>query len=336
MKMSLFGITWASAHYSIYLPFVIAMIVLVIWYYKKKHHAIELLSAPQWRSALISHYSAKKNWYKAFLISCAMILLFFALLQPQWDKKEEQIKQQGRDLIIALDVSRSMLAQDIKPNRLAFAKEKIKVLVNSLASERISLVLFSGEPVVQCPLTTDYAAFMLFLDQIDSETISSGTTALDRVLQKVIMLYKNQLNTKNKALVVFTDGEDFSSNLATVKQEAHSIGLPIITVGVGTPEGAPIPIIDDQGKQIDYQRDEQGSVVISQLNEGILMSLAEGVGGVYVLAHDNDMSDIKKIIRSIETIEKAEFDDKKISALQDHYNYFVAISFICFFIAWLL
>ncbi len=335
MKTMLFGINWASAHYILYLPFVIVLIVLVIWYYRKKHQAIELLSAPQWRSSLITQYSAQRNWYKAFLISCGLLILFVALLQPQWNKKEEQIKQQGRDLIIALDVSRSMLAQDIKPNRLAFAKEKIKALIHSLSSERISLVIFSGEPVVQCPLTNDFAAFMLFLDQIDSETISAGTTALDKVLQKVLSLYKDQLTTKNKALVVFTDGEDFSSNLATVKEEARTMALPIITVGVGTPEGAPIPIIDDQGKQLDYQRDEKGSVVISQLNEGILMSLAEGIGGVYVLAQSNDASDIKKIVRSIETIEKASFDDKKISALQDHYSYFVFISFVCFLIAWL-
>lgn len=336
MKTSFFGITWASAQYVIYFPLILVMIALIVLYYHKKQQAVALLTAAQWRSLLITHYSAQKNWYKVFFLSLALVALFLALLQPQWDKQEEQIKQQGRDLIIALDVSRSMLAQDIKPNRLTFAKEKIKALMHALASERISLVLFSGEPIVQCPLTTDYAAFMLFLDQIDSETISSGTTALDRVLQKVLALYKEQLTTKNKALVVFTDGEDFSSNLAAVKEEAKMIGLPIITVGVGTPEGAPIPIVDDNGRQVDYQRDEHGAIVMSQLNEGILMSLADGIGGAYVLADAHDTNDVKKIVRSIEYLEKAAFDEKKVSSLQDHYLYFVLVSFVCFLIAWLL
>ena len=118
---------------------------------------------------------------------------------------------------------RAVCLRKICASRLEFAKKKIKNLVNALASERISLVLFSGEPIVQCPLTTDYAAFLLFLDQIDAETISSGTTALDKVLQKVLMMFKDQLTSNNKALVMFTDGEDFSSNLVHIKEEAHDI-----------------------------------------------------------------------------------------------------------------
>lgn len=336
MKKEFFGITWASLQYIWALPLLLIGIVFIIYYSKKKKAAISMLCAKKWRSSLLSGYSEKRIGYKAASMMLALSILFVALLRPQWDKKDEHIQQQGRDLVIALDVSRSMLAQDIAPSRLEFAKKKIKNLVNALASERISLVLFSGEPIVQCPLTTDYAAFLLFLDQIDAETISSGTTALDKVLQKVLMMFKDQLTSNNKALVMFTDGEDFSSNLVHIKEEAQTLGLPIITVGVGTPEGAPLPIVDEYGKQIDYQKDENNTVIISQLNEGILMSLAEGIGGVYVLAQQDNESDIQHIVRAIEKMEKAAFDEKKVGSLHDQYPYFVAAGLGLLMGAWLL
>ncbi len=336
MKKELLGITWASLSYSWYLPLLLVGIFLVVYYAQKKNAAISVLSSRKWRSSLVANFSEKRNWFHALMVSIAMSIFFIALLRPQWDKKDENIQQQGRDLIIALDVSRSMLAQDMKPNRLEFAKKKIKELVNTLASERISLVLFSGEPIVQCPLTTDYAAFLLFLDQIDSETISSGTTALDRVLQKVLEIFKDQLTSNNKALVMFTDGEDFSSNLVHVKEEAHALGLPIITVGVGTPEGAPLPIVDEQGKHVGYQKDENDTVIISQLNEGILMSLAQGIGGVYVHAQQNTSHDIQQIIVAVEKMEKAAFEEKKVGSLHDQYPYFVGVGLAFLIGAWLL
>lgn len=336
MKKELLGITWASLQYVWYLPLLLLGIFLVVHYARKKNAVVSKLSSRKWRSVLMENFSERRTWHRAFLLSCAMSILFIALLRPQWDKKDENIQQQGRDLIIALDVSRSMLAQDMKPNRLEFAKKKIKELVDTLASERISLVLFSGEPIVQCPLTTDYAAFLLFLDQIDSETISSGTTALDRVLQKVLDMFKDQLTSNNKALVMFTDGEDFSSNLVQVKEEAHALGLPIITVGVGTSEGAPLPIVDEQGRHIDYQKDENNIVIISQLNEGILMSLAQGIGGVYVRAQQDTSHDISQIVTSVQKMEKAAFDEKKVGSLCDQYPYFVGAGLAFLFGAWLL
>ena len=336
MKITWLGITWASAQNMLFLPLLCVALFLLVWYYRKKQKIAELLAAPQWRSTLVLHFSSKKNSCKACCYAVGFIFLFLALLQPQWDTKEEQVQQQGRDLVLALDISRSMLAQDIKPNRLAFAKEKIKKLLPLLASERISLLLFSGESVMQCPLTTDYDAFLLFLEQIDVETISSGTTALDKALQKVILMFKEQPLKKNKLLVIFTDGEDFSSNLSQIKQEARAINLPIVTVGIGTSEGAPIPVIDDYGTIVDHQRDETGGIVISRLNEGILSSLAQSLDGLYVLASTHDDTDLKKITNYIERIEKEAFDDKKVSSLENQYFYFAAISFLGFVVGWLL
>lgn len=335
MKSSLFGITWASADNIIFLPLLVATLGIIGWHYYKRRVAYALLAAPQWRSLLLSNFSDTKQIMKIVFMALGFSALFLAFLQPQWDKKEEPISQEGRDLFIALDISKSMLAHDVLPNRLSMAKAKIKTLVNLLASERVGLLLFSGSTIVQCPLTTDYGAFMMFLDQIDHNTMSAGTTALDKAIQKTLEIFNTVAQKKNKLLVIFTDGEDFSSNLSAIKDEAQRVGLRIVTVGVGTEEGSPIPLIDDHGNKTGYQLDEKGVAVISSLNEGILSSLASNLGGFYVHATQDSM-DLKKIVSYVERMEKEKFEDKKIQSLQEQYHYFIAVSFICFILEWLL
>lgn len=335
MKITLFGITFASAQNIILFPALIGILALVWWCFTSRKKIITALAAPQWQSHLVLNYNSSKQFAKFGLLMIGFISLFLAFLQPQWDKKEEPVAQEGRDLFIALDISKSMLAQDVFPNRLTLAKSKIATLLTQLGSERVGLLLFSGSSVVQCPLTSDFGAFMMFLNQIDHSTMSSGTTALDSAIQKVVDIFKTTPNRNNKVLVVFTDGEDFSSNLSAIKQEAQKMGLRIITVGVGTSEGAPIPLLDDNGNKAGYQNDEKGTVVISKLNEGILSSLASSLGGLYVHA-TTDSQDLKKIVTYVERMEKERFDDKKIQSLQEQYHYCIAMSLICFILEWLL
>lgn len=335
MKTSFLGITWASAHNLLFLPVLLTVLGTIIWYFVTKRRVVGMLAAPQWQSFLVINYSSYRQGMKLVLMMLGFSSLFLAFLRPQWDKKEEPIMQEGRDLFIALDISKSMLAQDVFPNRLTLAKSKIADLLPLLGSERVGLLLFSGTSVVQCPLTSDFGAFMMFLNQIDHTTMSSGTTALDSAIQKVVDMFKAIPHKKNKVLVLFTDGEDFSSNLSGIKQEAQKMGLRIITVGIGTPEGAPIPLVDDQGNKAGYQMDEKGTVVISSLNEGILSSLASTLGGLYVRA-SHDTHDLKKIVGYVERMEKERFDDKKIQSLQEQYHYCAAFSLACFIVEWLL
>ncbi len=335
MKTRFFGITFASANNLLFLPVLMVVIGIIIWYYLTKKRVVATLAAPQWQSFLVMNYSPHKQFIKQMALTLGFSFLFLAFLQPQWDKKEEPIIQEGRDLFIALDISKSMLAQDIFPNRLTVAKSKISNLLAMLGSERVGLLLFSGSSVVQCPLTSDFDAFKMFLNQIDYTTMSSGTTALDSAIQKVVDMFKTIEHKKNKVLVVFTDGEDFSSNLSGIKQEAQKMGLRIITIGIGTPEGAPIPLIDEQGNKSGYQMDEKGAVVISSLNEGILSSLASSLGGLYVRA-TGDLQDLKKVVSYVERMEKERFDDKKVQSLQEQYHYCIALSLLCFIIEWLL
>lgn len=331
----LFGITWAAPENAWFLCVVLLLVCVLVWAFYKRAHIIALLADPQWQAQLIQQYSTWRSGIKSLLLGFGILFLALGLLRPSWHKKEELVEQQGREILIALDVSRSMLANDYKPNRLEFCKKKIKSLLSALPSERVGLLLFSGSAVVQCPLTTDYSAFYMFLDQVDAEAIASGTTALDQALHKAIELFSAAPSRKNKLLVVCTDGEDFSSNLSAIKQKAHDIGLTIFTLGVASTEGAPIPLFDRRGQQIGHQKDEHGTIVISRLNEGILRNLALDAGGSYLHA-TSDNSDIQALAGKVQQFEKERFEDKKVTQLEEQYHYFVGAGFLCLLLEWIL
>lgn len=339
--MKVFGIIFAAFKNMIYLPALIILIIFLIWRFLKTKNIIRKLGfeSNKFRNNfLFKNYSNKKNIIKLILLITAIIFMFIALLRPQFDmgdKKQEFVKQKGRDLFIAIDISRSMLAQDLKPNRLEFAKQKIKKLVSNLKAERVCLIIFSGSSIVQCPLTADYGAFFMFLEQLDVETISSGTTALDQPINQVLSILELQKNKKTKLLVIFTDGEDFSSNLANVRQKAVSNGLKIFTMGVGSVQGAPIPFISETGELQGHIKDDSGKIVISKLNEGILNILATETGGKYFKLTDSD-NDLRDLISDVESFEKENFEDKKLPELQDRYNYFLIVSLACLIVEWLL
>lgn len=332
--MVFFNITWANFHL---LPFCIVLaliaVSLIIYRLRRVRYVASLLASSQHSHFLLPGFSYRKHLIKGSLLFISVIFLLLALLRPQWNEKEHTVHQEGRDLFIALDISRSMLAQDYKPHRLQCAKDKIRLLLTLLGCERVGLILFSGSSFVQCPLTTDYSAFYMYLDQIDAETISSGTTALDQVIRKSLAVFKENPHRKNKLLVIFTDGEDFSNNLTGVKQEVVQAGMTIFTVGVGTPQGAPIPLFDPQGKAVGHQLDAQGNVVISHLNETILRALAQDCGGMYT-AMTSDETDMQHLVKRVQKFEKEALEEQKVSLLEEHYPYCVVVSFICLLLEW--
>ena len=329
-------IHWAGfSNFSIVIILLIIVSVFLFVKFRKYYKTLSFLVSKKFESLLLQKFSRTRFFIKIILFWLGMLFLFIALLRPQWDKKEEIVEQEGRDLLIALDISRSMLAQDEKPNRLEFAKEKIKKLLYNLSCERVGLILFSGATIVQCPLTTDYSAFFMFLDQIDVETISDGTTSIDQAIRQAIAVYDLMSEKKTKLVCLFTDGEDFSKNLSGIKENAAKQGLSIVTFGIGSENGAPVPIIDKDGKQIGFEKNNDGSVVMSKLNEGILKNLSKQTGGAYIHAIQSD-ADIKEMIKLVESFEKDKFDDKSFGRLQEKYYYFVFISFICFVLEWLL
>jgi len=318
---------------------ILTMLFLVIWLiiirYRKAAKAIKKLSSSRLRSIMIQRGSKFRFIMKAIFRLFGFVGLLIALLQPQWDKQQQEVAQEGRDILIAVDISRSMLCSDEKPNRLEFAKEKIKKILYNLKCERVGLIVFAGDAVVQCPLTVDYGAFFMFLDSLDVSTISSGTTSLDGALEAAIDIFKEMPEKKTKIVCLFTDGEDFSTNLSTVKEQASKIGMSIFTFGIGSKQGAPIPILNQAGKNIGFEKDSKGNVIMSKFNEGILKNLSEKTGGRYIKTTSTD-ADIKKFIADVEKFEKESFGAASFERYQEQYSYCIMLSFICFGLEWLL
>jgi Ca-activated chloride channel family protein len=312
---------------------------IVIWWllfrYIKTQKLISFLSQGKQRFQILKKSSNFFFLVKGILLLIGFMSLFIALLQPQWGKKDEQVSQQGRDILIAVDISRSMLCSDEKPNRLEFAKQKVKKILYNLKCDRVGLIVFAGDAVVQCPLTVDYAAFFMFLDNLDVSTISSGTTSLDGAIHTALDAFKQMPEKKSKILCLFTDGEDFSTNLAKIKEDAAQEGLSIFTFGVGSTRGAPIPVFDQKGKNIGFEKDSKGTVIMSKFNEGILKNLSLKTGGQYIKTTSDD-TDIKKFLSCVEKFEKDSLGSANFNRYQEQYSYFIMISFICFGLEWIL
>lgn len=347
MIYQLFGISWATAHYFFYLlPCLLFGSFLLTYRVCWQKKTATLLESDQ---KLLRNFSVAKKIAKMFLLFLALCGLAFALARPQWDDTRQVVAQEGRDVLIALDISRSMLAQDVKPSRLEAAKKKIKQLVSRFGAERVCLMVFSGVSFIQCPFTTDIGAFLSFLDLVDVESISSGSTALDKALEKAVETFSNQPTKKHKIVVIVTDGEDFSPSAQATKEKIANLGLSIFTIGVGTPEGAPIPLIDENGNTRGHVRQarpdqpstgqsaaEDGQIVITRLNEPLLKKMAQDTGGRYVRATMDNEHDIEQLVDDVKHFEKEKFEDRLVSAKQEKYYIFAALSFLCLLTEWIL
>ena len=314
--------------------FVLSVVILFVKFFKQKTLSYKLTFSNH-QNWLLKHFSLPVKFIKTILLIFAILFLMIAIIRPKWGLKESNVMQKGRDIIFGLDISRSMLVQDVDPNRLEFAKQKIKKLINTLKTDRIALMLFSQKAVISCPLTNDYILFEKFLDNIDQSILCAGSTDISNAITKAIEVFANNKQKKNKIFIMFTDGEDFSQNLTEVKKKAQEENVKIITVGVGTPEGGPIPILDDAGKLVGHQRDSKGSIVISQLNEMILSNIAKDSGSIYLRAV-KDNSDIRKIEKYVEKFEKEQFEEKQFSLLEERFYYFSFISLVLLMIEWIL
>jgi Ca-activated chloride channel homolog len=327
-------IHFAGAEKILLLPIVFLIIFILIKNYLKNKNAYELLIHKDNHKLLFQSFSIRRQLLKTIFLTIAVVAIFLAMLQPQWGKKETKIAQEGRDLLILLDISRSMLAKDLKPNRLEFTKLKIKNFLKKLDFERVGLILFSGTAFLQCPLTVDHAAFLMFLDQVDVETIASGSTAIDSALNKAIEVYDHS-SRKNKLVVLATDGEDFSLNLEEIKRKAQAKNIKLFALGIGTLQGGPVPILDAQGNISGHEVDGKGNIVLTTLNENMLQKMCQDLLGVYFRSSYDD-SDLTQLVSVIKGYEKEKFDDKKMSYYQDQYSWFLGVAFIFLLLEWIL
>lgn len=296
--------------------------VLFIFYavsFRQKARALARFGSPALLAKMAISSSSRRQRLKAGLILTGLALCIVALARPQLGTKVEVVKRQGIDLVIVLDISSSMLAEDVKPNRLERAKHAIRSLIDKLQGDRVGLVVFAGTAFLQCPLTSDYGAVSLFLDGVDTETISEQGTALGDALRAAMSTF-NQQERKHKAVILLTDGEDQGSEPVEAAQEAANQGIHVYTIGIGSPTGEPIPIRNPDGSVAGYKQDRTGEVVMSRLDDLTLEKIASLTNGKYYRS-TLDESELDQVYDDIAAMEKKEFESKEFSQYEERYQF---------------
>jgi Ca-activated chloride channel family protein len=271
------------------------------------------------------HRAPRNVFVKRLLGLSAIGLLILAISGPQVGTRQIEVKREGTDIVIALDVSRSMYATDISPSRLIKAKHEITRLLKRLRGDRVALVPFANVAFVQIPLTLDYSAVVTALNAMDPEIIPYPGTSLSEAIKQGQRAFRIESNAQ-KILILITDSEDHSTDAAEQAAEAAKEGVRIFTVGMATPQGGPIPITDARGRITGY-KEYQGNTVVSRLNENILIEIAQVTGGEYFRATKTG-TEFEKIFKKISGMETEEFESKQFTDYEDRFQWPAALAFI--------
>ena len=278
--------------------------------------------------------SRAKRIIKQSFFLLALAFLIIAWANPQVGTRIEEVKREGIDMFIALDVSLSMKAEDIRPSRLEKAKRDVSALIKKLTGDRVGMIVFAGDAFVQFPLTADYGAADLFISAIDVDAVPVPGTMIGSAIEMALRSFSKDVPTQ-KAIVIVSDGENTEGDFMSAVEDAKNAGVRIYTVGMGTPEGGPIPIYDANGNRVDYKRDAAGSIVLSKLDESALQQIAANSGGSYHRATSGG-NEIDDIFKELASLEKAEFGTKQVAGFESRYQYPLFLSFILFIIEFLL
>ncbi|MCK5127468.1 MAG: VWA domain-containing protein [candidate division Zixibacteria bacterium] len=282
-----------------------------------------------------SGISFSRQATKAGLLLTAVLFLAFAAAKPQLGTHMEMVKRQGLDIVLAVDISPSMEARDVLPgpiSRLDKAKQQLRTLISPtyLEGDRIGIVVFSGSAIIQCPLTLDYRAARLFLDYIDTDMIDVKGTAIGSAINTAIKAFDQQ-ERKHKILLLLTDGEDQDTKPIQAADAAREQGIKIYTIGIGNPDGEPIPIFNRNGERVGFKKDMEGKVIITKMDESTLQKIALNTGGKYYRASPSDM-ELDRIYSEIQGMEKKELEGKLLLQYDDRFQWPLAFALI--FIIW--
>lgn len=250
------------------------------WAWKMRINALKNFGQIELVERLMEGVSRNKQKAKLYLIFFVFIFSIIALARPLWGQKEQELVSRGTDIIVVLDTSRSMLAEDMKPNRLVRAKHEIHSLIDHMQGNRIGLIVFSGQAFVQCPLTLDYSAAKMLLDEIDQNTIPTPGTAIGSAINKAIDSFPPG-NRESRVIILITDGEDTISDPIEASEAAAQENILIYAIGIGDPMGVPIPIRNEAGEITEYVKDKQGNVVTSRLDTETLQNITQNTGGAF-------------------------------------------------------
>ncbi len=313
----------------IYLLLILLPLLLVFYWlvFRMKRKVMERFGNLTLMQRLALSLSPKRQRWKVVLLVFAIFFLLFSLARPQLGTKLTMMKRRGVDIVIAMDCSLSMMAEDFKPSRLAKAKQEVKGLINRLRGDRVGLVAFAGVAFIQCPLTLDYSAASMFLDIMDVNLIPEPGTAIGDAIRTSIKAFSHK-ERKYKVLILLTDGEDHDSDPLGAAEEAATEGIRIYTIGIGSVQGEPIPLRNKRGEVTGYKKDEEGNVVVSRLDETTLQKIALTTGGKYYHATGGEM-ELDKIYDEISKMEKKELEGKLMTQYEDRYQIFLFLSILC-------
>lgn len=270
--------------------------------------------------------SKPKRLVKFLVYVAAFAIIVVGFANPQIGTRLQEVKQEGVDIFIALDVSLSMKAEDIRPNRLEKAKFDIRNLIARLAGDRVGLIVFAGEAFTQFPLTTDYGAANLFLDVVDVDAVPTPGTSIGSAVKRAMESFSFE-EPSTKVLVIITDGEETEGDAFAAAEEAAKKGILIYTIGLGSPTGSPIPIYNAAGKQVDFKRDRSGNVVLTKLDEVSLERIANIGKGRYFRG-SSGQAELTEVYKSINELEKREMGVRQFTDYESRFQYFVAFGLL--------
>lgn len=272
---------------------------------------------------LMPDFSSTRIFIKFVIWILAFGIMILALARPQFGTKLSEVKRKGIEMIIALDVSNSMMAEDIQPNRLENAKMAISRLVDRLENDKIGLIVFAGDAYIQMPVTTDYMAAKLFLNSINTQIVPKQGTAIGSAIHLAMRSFTPN-SDKSRAVVIITDGEDHEEDAVSAAKEAAAAGIIIHTIGIGSAQGVPIPVTSANGQK-DYRTDYEGKVIISKLNEDLLRQIAAAGGGTYVRATAS-RTGLTTILDEMNKMEKQEIQMKVYSEFDEQFVYYAGFA----------
>ncbi len=305
----------------------VPLLGLFFWYaFRQRKKALHRFGHSGLVRKLACTVSRRGQGWKVVLTLSAVAFLVTALARPQFGTRLETVRREGQDIVVALDLSLSMLAEDIAPNRLEKAKHAIGSLIDRLEGDRIGLVAFAGEAFIQCPLTLDYGAAKMFLNSMEPDLVPVPGTAIGEAIDKSLSAFVAG-EAKHKVLILITDGEDHPGEPLEAAEEASDQGVVIFTVGIGSPQGVPIPVIDQRGQRTGFKLDSGGEVVLTRLDEQTLQQIASAAKGRYFRATPGE-DELDHIVEEVAAMDKKELAAQDIAQYEEQYQGFLAVALL--------
>ena len=301
---------------------IIIYILILLW----QDRTFKRFASAQMRNYLVPKRSRRRSVFKFIVFLLMLSCLILGLANLQSGSKMEEVKREGIDLYIAVDVSNSMNAQDIVPSRLDRSKQAINKLIGDLQGDRLGVIVFAEKAFVQLPITTDYAAAKMFLSSVNTSSVASQGTAIGEAINLAVNSFSD--DERSKAIIIISDGEDHENDAAMeAAKAAAKKGIHIYTIGMGLPDGAPIPEYNQYGRMMGYKKDRSGNTIITRLDEEMLRRIANAGNGLYVRANNSNVG-LEQIYGDISKLDKTEIETQVFTDYEDQFQWFVGAAII--------